>query len=81
MSGLLVRFGGPLAKMVFRDASSKQASDLSSANGSHGFSRTRIDRSCHLSPFAAPAQPAGERADRLISQAASADATGIRAPS
>ena len=80
MSGLLVRFGEPLAKMVFRDASSKHASDLYGPMGPTDFLAPRIDRSCHLSPLAAPAQPVGTT-DRLISQAASTDATGIRAPS
>jgi hypothetical protein len=67
MSGLLVRFGGPLAKMVFRDASSKHASDLYRPMGPTDFLAPWIDRSFHLSPFAAPAQPVGELADRLIS--------------
>jgi hypothetical protein len=53
--------------MVFRDASSKHRNDLSSANGSHGFSRIFGSIDPSISPFAAPAQPAGDLADRLIS--------------
>jgi hypothetical protein len=66
MSGLLVRLG-PLAKMVFRDASSKHASDLYRPMDPTDFLAPRIDRSFHLSPLAAPAQPAGKLTDRLIS--------------
>jgi hypothetical protein len=80
MSGLLVRFGGPLAKMVFRDASSKHASDLYRPMGPADFSHLgSIDPS--ISPSAAPAQPVGDLAHRLISQATHFDAKGIRAPS
>src|SRR6202171_4401150 len=52
--------GGPLAKMVFRDTSSKHASDLYRPMGPTDCLAPRIDRSYHLSPFAAPAQPVGE---------------------
>src|ERR1019366_10421725 len=57
----------PLAKMVFRDASSKHASDLYRPMGPTDCLAPWIDRSYHLSPFAAPAQPVDELADRLIS--------------
>ena len=53
--------------MVFRDASSKHRSDLYRPMGPTDFLAHRIDRSYHLSPFAAPAQPVGDFADRLIS--------------
>src|SRR5450631_1984254 len=66
MSGLLVRFGGPLAKMVFRGASSKHRNDLYRPMGPADFLAHRVDRSYHLSPFAASAQPVGTT-DRLIS--------------
>jgi hypothetical protein len=66
MSGLLVRFGEPLAKMVFRDASSKHASDLTGQWVPRIVSHLgSIDPS--ISPSAAPAQPIGDLADRLIS--------------
>jgi hypothetical protein len=67
MSGLLVRLVKPLAKMVFREASSKHASDLYRPMGPTDCLAARIDRSFHLSAFAAPAQPVGDLADRLIS--------------
>src|SRR5260370_14275547 len=44
MSGLLMRSLWTAGQDGFRDASSKQPHDLSSANGSHGLSRT-LDRS------------------------------------
>src|SRR3979411_2583748 len=46
--------------MVFRDASSKHASDLYGPMGPTDCLAPRIDRSYHLSPLAAPAQPVGE---------------------
>src|SRR3954464_15088870 len=43
--------------MVFRDASSKHAGDLYGPMGPTDFLAPWIDRSCHLSPLAAPARP------------------------
>src|SRR5438034_11290292 len=82
MSGLLVRLVRPLAKMVFRDASSKHASDLYGPMGPTDCLAPRIDRSYHLlSSCSSGSAGAAKPADRPISQAASADAPGIRAPS
>src|ERR1019366_4011315 len=58
----------PLAKMVFRDASSKHTDDLLSASGSHGLSRTS-DRSILPSVLLLQLRLSrcGEPAERLIS--------------
>src|SRR5882672_10994555 len=57
MSGLLVRFGGPLAKMVFRDASSKHTDDLYRPLGPTDCLAPWIDLILPSTPLAAPAQP------------------------
>jgi hypothetical protein len=53
--------------MVFRDASSKHTGDRYGPMGPTDCLAPRIDRSYHLSPLAAPAQPMQRTADRLIS--------------
>jgi len=56
MSGLLVRSVWTAGQDGFRDASSKQPHDLSSANGSHGLSRTSDRSILPSTPLAAPAR-------------------------
>jgi hypothetical protein len=66
MSGLLVRLvtagqdGFPRREFQTRQRPLQ-------ANGSHGFSRIFGSIDLSISPFAAPAQPVGDLADRLIS--------------
>jgi hypothetical protein len=66
MSGLLVRFGEPLAKMVCAMRVPNTPATFT-ANGSPGLSRNVGSIDLPSVSLAAPAQPVGELADRLIS--------------